>query len=107
MVVQIKKDFEFDGYYGNESQNASKIIRNVFKKGDAYFNSGDLFTLDKDHFVYFADRIGDTFRYNFVFLVRLETRFDHFGKHITARFKILLCFKYCFTQVEGRKRINN
>ena len=42
-------------------QNSAKIIRNVFKKGDAYFNSGDLFTVD---FVYFADRIGDTFRYH-------------------------------------------
>ena len=40
-----------------------KILRNVFVDGDKYFNSGDLMYLDKDYFVYFKDRLGDTFRY--------------------------------------------
>ena len=39
-----------------------KILRSVFKKGDAYFNSGDLIYADEEHYVYFSDRIGDTFR---------------------------------------------
>lgn len=63
LLIEVKKDFEFDGYQGSESQTSAKIVRDVFKKGDAYFNSGDLFTMDKEYFVYFADRIGDTFRY--------------------------------------------
>ncbi len=62
LAIEIKKDFEFDGYKGNKTQNNKKILRDVLKKGDVYFNSGDLFTFDEDYFVYFADRIGDTFR---------------------------------------------
>ena len=64
LVVEIKENLEFDGYKGNQRQNEKKILKNVFKKGDAYFNSGDLFTLDKDYFVYFKDRTGDTFRFS-------------------------------------------
>ncbi len=62
MIVEIGTKTPFHGYKNNSRQNESKILRDVFKKGDAYFNSGDLFTLDKEYFVYFADRIGDTFR---------------------------------------------
>ena len=35
----------------------------MFEKGDKYFNSGDLMKVDKDYYLYFNDRIGDTFRY--------------------------------------------
>lgn len=31
-------------------------------QGDAYFNTGDILVQDKNYFVYFSDRIGDTFR---------------------------------------------
>ena len=65
LVVGINENIEFDGYKGNPRQNEAKILKNVFKKGDAYFNSGDLFSLDKDYFVYFKDRTGDTFRFVF------------------------------------------
>lgn len=63
LVGQIKNRFEYDGYKNSEEQTNKKILRDVFKKGDKYFNSGDLFTRDDEHFVYFADRIGDTFRW--------------------------------------------
>ncbi|ELU08551.1 hypothetical protein CAPTEDRAFT_63948, partial [Capitella teleta] len=63
MVVQIKKDFEFDGYKGNKELSEKKYIRDVSCKGDVYFNSGDLLTQDEDYNVYFTDRIGDTFRW--------------------------------------------
>ena len=62
MVSQIKRDFEYDGYKGNRDLSEKKTIRNVFKKGDMYFNTGDLLVLDDEYFVYFNDRIGDTFR---------------------------------------------
>ncbi len=52
----------FDGYLGEDATNA-KILRDVVKKGDAYFRSGDLMRRDLWGFYYFVDRIGDTFRW--------------------------------------------
>lgn len=54
---------KFQGYYGNDKASTSKIIRNVFKKGDAYYRSGDLQRRDADGRWWFVDRIGDTFRW--------------------------------------------
>lgn len=53
----------FQGYYGNEKATKEKVIFNVFKKGDAYFRSGDLLRKDADNLAYFVDRLGDTFRW--------------------------------------------
>lgn len=52
----------FDGY---EDKNATskKILRNVFKPGDEYFLSGDIMKIDEEGYVYFCDRMGDTFRW--------------------------------------------
>ncbi|XP_064651378.1 long-chain fatty acid transport protein 2-like [Lineus longissimus] len=54
---------DFDGYKGKKELNEKKILRNVFKEGDAYYNSGDLLKVDDMHDVYFIDRVGDTFRW--------------------------------------------
>lgn len=53
----------FVGYAQNEEQTESKRLRNVLRRGDLYFNSGDLMRIDNDNFLYFQDRVGDTFRY--------------------------------------------
>jgi len=53
---------KFDGYT-NKEDSEKKIIQNVFKSGDKWFRSGDLLRMDEDEFVYFVDRIGDTFRW--------------------------------------------
>lgn len=37
-------------------------MRNVFAKGDVYFNTGDLMAEDQQGFISFRDRVGDTFR---------------------------------------------
>ncbi|KAJ8303998.1 hypothetical protein KUTeg_017581 [Tegillarca granosa] len=53
-----------DGFYkGGKEINEKKIVRNAFVDGDAFFNFGDLLVQDKDYFVYFKDRVGDTFRW--------------------------------------------
>jgi fatty-acyl-CoA synthase len=52
----------FEGY-ASAQQNENKILRNVFKCGDAWFRTGDLMRRDKDGYFYFVDRVGDTFRW--------------------------------------------
>ncbi|GCB17771.1 fatty acid transporter protein [Aspergillus awamori] len=53
----------FVGYYKNNKATDGKILRDVFRKGDAYYRSGDLIRWDKDGRWYFSDRLGDTFRW--------------------------------------------
>ncbi|KAK4139995.1 fatty acid transporter protein [Dichotomopilus funicola] len=57
----IKRGYQ--GYHGNQAATDSKVIRDVFKKGDAWFRSGDILQWDGEGRVYFNDRIGDTFRW--------------------------------------------
>ncbi|KAI9268697.1 hypothetical protein BY458DRAFT_456822 [Sporodiniella umbellata] len=54
---------KYSGYHNNNKASRKKVIENVFKKGDVYFRSGDLLRQDSDGFFYFADRLGDTFRW--------------------------------------------
>lgn len=55
--------FKFEGYSGDPKQTEKKILRDVFKKGDMWFRTGDLMRKDRDAYFYFIDRIGDTFRW--------------------------------------------
>jgi fatty-acyl-CoA synthase len=57
-----KPGSRFEGYAGS-AQNESKILRDVFKKGDAWFRTGDLMRRDENGYFYFVDRVGDTFRW--------------------------------------------
>jgi fatty-acyl-CoA synthase len=52
----------FDGYL-NAADTERKILRNVFEDGDAWYRTGDLMRMDERGFIYFVDRIGDTFRW--------------------------------------------
>ncbi|CAX41020.1 very long-chain fatty acid transport protein, putative [Candida dubliniensis CD36] len=65
MRILNPQDIEksFQGYYGNKSATNSKILTNVFSKGDAWYRSGDLLKMDEDKLLYFVDRLGDTFRW--------------------------------------------
>ncbi|MDX9997274.1 MAG: long-chain-acyl-CoA synthetase [Phenylobacterium sp.] len=53
---------DFTGYV-DKAASEKKILRDVFQKGDAWFRTGDLMRQDADGYVYFVDRIGDTFRW--------------------------------------------
>ena len=50
-------------YLNNDSATNAKIIRDVFKKGDAFQRSGDLLLIDEDGWIHFVDRVGDTYRW--------------------------------------------
>jgi fatty-acyl-CoA synthase len=52
----------FDGY-NDEKQSQKKILTDVFVKGDKWFRTGDLMKADADGYIYFVDRVGDTFRW--------------------------------------------
>ncbi|XP_026221352.1 very long-chain acyl-CoA synthetase-like [Anabas testudineus] len=63
LVSEITPRAPFLGYLGDLKQTEKKRLHNVFKKGDTYINSGDLLYIDEDDFIYFVDRVGDTFRW--------------------------------------------
>jgi citronellyl-CoA synthetase len=68
LLGKISKYTEFEGYTSAEDTE-KKILRDAFKKGDAWFNTGDLmktvdvgFAMGLPHYQ-FVDRVGDTFRW--------------------------------------------
>lgn len=61
-MVKITRNTPFHGYAGDSQKTEKKILRDVLAKGDVYFNSGDLLMMDSERFMYFQDRVGDTFR---------------------------------------------
>jgi len=52
----------FEGYTSADATE-KKILRNVFREGDAWWSSGDLLRCDADGYCWFVDRIGDTYRW--------------------------------------------
>ncbi|NXG20069.1 S27A1 protein, partial [Grallaria varia] len=52
----------FDGYV-SESATSKKIARDVLRKGDQAYLSGDVLVMDDLGYMYFRDRSGDTFRW--------------------------------------------
>ncbi|VBB31679.1 unnamed protein product, partial [Acanthocheilonema viteae] len=65
-IVGVIKESEpllsFEGYL-DENDTGKKIIRNVLRKGDAVFTSGDIVFWDDLGYLYFKDRKGDTYRW--------------------------------------------
>jgi len=53
---------EFEGYT-SKADSEKKMLRDVFRHGDAWFRTGDLMRRDSHGYFYFVDRIGDTFRW--------------------------------------------
>ncbi|XP_051876341.1 long-chain fatty acid transport protein 6-like [Pristis pectinata] len=63
LLSSVTKWNPFSGYAGNKKYSEQKLLRDVFKKGDVYFNTGDLMSETEDSYIYFRDRVGDTFRW--------------------------------------------
>ncbi|MBM7366815.1 long-chain-acyl-CoA synthetase [Gordonia hydrophobica] len=62
LIAQISDRVPVDGYT-DDSDTEKKIIRDAFKEGDSYFNSGDLVRELGFSHIAFVDRLGDTFRW--------------------------------------------
>lgn len=62
LLAENTRTVPFHGY-ANARETERKILRNVFKPGDAYFRTGDLVSRDAQGYYYFVDRIGDTYRW--------------------------------------------
>ncbi|WP_111893611.1 long-chain-acyl-CoA synthetase [Acinetobacter sp. MB5] len=62
LIGKITRRSPFDGYTDAE-KNRAAILQDVFKQGDAYFNSGDLVRNLGFRHAQFVDRLGDTFRW--------------------------------------------
>lgn len=63
LLCEINELNRFAGYVNNPEATEAKILRNVFREGDQYFNSGDLVQLHEREYFSFVDRLGDTFRW--------------------------------------------
>ncbi|XP_070539235.1 long-chain fatty acid transport protein 2-like [Ptychodera flava] len=75
---------KFNGYSRNEEQTEKKLVKSAFKDGDLYCNMGDLMVLDKGYYLYFVDRIGDTFRWKGENVATTEVA-DIIGKHLDIK----------------------
>ncbi|MGP3705560.1 long-chain-acyl-CoA synthetase [Gordonia paraffinivorans] len=62
LLAQINSRVPFDGYT-DPAATEKKIVRDARKKGDAWFNSGDVVRDQGFSHIGFVDRIGDTFRW--------------------------------------------
>ncbi|ADG77794.1 AMP-dependent synthetase and ligase OS=Tsukamurella paurometabola (strain ATCC 8368 / DSM /CCUG 35730 / CIP 100753 / JCM 10117 / KCTC 9821 / NBRC 16120/ NCIMB 702349 / NCTC 13040) OX=521096 GN=Tpau_1163 PE=3 SV=1 [Tsukamurella paurometabola] len=62
LLTKITKAAPFDGYTDGKANDA-KLIRDGFKDGDVWFNTGDVVTNQGFDHIAFVDRLGDTFRW--------------------------------------------
>lgn len=62
LLSPVNKLSPFDGYTDPEATE-KKLVRNAFKDGDCWFNTGDLMRPQGMGHAAFADRLGDTFRW--------------------------------------------
>ena len=62
LICEVTDKAPFDGYTDEQASQA-KLLRDVFKAGDCWFNTGDLVRDQGFRHIQFVDRIGDTFRW--------------------------------------------
>ena len=62
LITEVTSTIPFDGYSDKKATEA-KLFRDVFVKGDAWFNTGDLVRDQGFRHIAFVDRLGDTFRW--------------------------------------------
>ncbi|CAG8894283.1 unnamed protein product [Penicillium salamii] len=63
IIVNVPGKEAFQGYWRNDEATNKKFLKDVFKRGDLYYRSGDALRRQSDGRWYFLDRLGDTFRW--------------------------------------------
>ncbi|XP_060042477.1 long-chain fatty acid transport protein 5 [Erinaceus europaeus] len=63
LLTQVLPRIPFEGYGGPREQSERKLVRDVRRRGDVYLNTGDVLAMDDEGFLYFRDRLGDTYRW--------------------------------------------
>jgi acyl-CoA synthetase (AMP-forming)/AMP-acid ligase II len=62
LLFRLDSEAGFVGYWGNQAATEKKLARDVFRKGDLFYRSGDSLKRTSDGRWSFLDRLGDTFR---------------------------------------------
>jgi fatty-acyl-CoA synthase len=62
LLSKVSNFQPFDGYT-DRKESEKKLIRDAFKEGDVWFNTGDLMRAQGFGHAAFTDRLGDTFRW--------------------------------------------
>ncbi len=62
LIARISDRYRFDGYTDPQASEG-KVLRDVFRRGDAWFDTGDLLRKVGWGHAVFVDRVGDTFRW--------------------------------------------
>lgn len=63
LLYRLDKASDFQGYRGNPEATEKKLARNVRRKGDVWYRTGDALRRDSTGRWYFMDRLGDTYRW--------------------------------------------
>ena len=62
LLTEVTERFNFEGYT-DSAASEKKLYRDVFKRGDCWFDTGDLVRDQGFKHIQFVDRLGDTFRW--------------------------------------------
>jgi fatty-acyl-CoA synthase len=62
LLSPVNKLQPFDGYTDKDATE-KKLVRNAFREGDCWFNTGDVMSPQGKFHAAFVDRLGDTFRW--------------------------------------------
>lgn len=63
LLVACQSEKDFWGYWNDPEATKKRFERDVFRKGDLYYRTGDALRRDNDGRWFFLDRLGDTFRW--------------------------------------------
>ena len=63
LLFRLDSESDFVGYWKNPSATEKKFARDVFRKGDLFYRTGDSLKRTRDGKWSFLDRLGDTFRW--------------------------------------------